>query len=418
MFKRDNVANPPAVILGCNEIGLAVARDLAAHGVAATMIHCDSGKPPAAYSRFARFCNAPAIEDETALVAWLTAFAERAGVTPVLVPAQDQAVLFIHAQRAQLAQSFKCYLWDADVLAQIGSKVALGEVAERYGLPVPRTAAPQSRVDIRQISEKLRFPCIVKPEFTNLWWSDAARELGLSKKAIEVNSPEELLGVYERSERVGARVVVQEKVVGPDSNHMSSVTFVHPSGDFTGEMVARKLRLYPARFGVGSYVEACDTEDAIRVGRDILTRLGYRGYASVQLKRDERDGRLYMFEINTRFSLLIGLPIGAGLSFPYYYYRAALGLDYQVGTLRVGHSWMSAGRDFRSMQVYARERTWTWTQWLWQLMRCKSFALFRLDDPMPAIMSSAQCFRAAVASRLTSRRWESQRFSSRGKTPT
>jgi hypothetical protein len=86
--------------------------------------------------------------------------------------------------------------------------------------------------------------------------------------------------------------------------------------------------------------------------------------------------------------------------------------------LRVGHSWMSAGRDFRSMQVYARERTWTWTQWLRQLLRCKSFAMFRLDDPMPAVMSSAQSFRAAAASRLTSRRSESQVFPSRGKTPT
>ena len=418
MFNRGTVANPPAVILGANEMGLAVARDLASRRVPVTMVHCDSGKPPAAYSRFVRFCNAPNIENEAALVEWLTAFARNAGATPVLVPAQDQAVLFVHAQRAALAQSYRFYLWDADVLAQLGSKIGLGAVAERYGLPVPRTLAPRSRPEIEQLGGKLRFPCIVKPDVTNLWWTDSARELGLNKKAIEVSSLAELLSVYDRSERVGARVVVQEKVVGPDSNHMSYITFVRPSGDFTGEMVARKLRVYPARFGVGSYAEATETADAMRVGRDILTRLGYRGYASVQLKRDERDGQLYMFEINLRFSLLIELAIGAGLSFPYYYYRTALGLRYAVPALRVGHRWMAVGRDFRSMRVHVAEGTWTWTQWLSQLLRCGSFPMFRVDDPMPAVMSVAQWLRAAVAGRLTKHRGEPRRFVSRGKTPT
>jgi predicted ATP-grasp superfamily ATP-dependent carboligase len=257
----------------------------------------------------------------------------------------------------------------------------------------------------------------VKPEFTNLWWTDSARELGLNKKAIEVASQSELLNVHDRSERIGANIVVQEKIVGPDSNHMSYVGFVLPSGGVSGEMIARKLRVYPARFGVGSYAESAIVDDAMRVGRDVLRRLGYRGFASVQFKRDERDGQLYLIEINLRLPLLVGLAIGAGLSFPYYYYRTALGMGYEAPTLRLGRRWMSLGRDFRAMRTYAREGTWAWRQWLAQLLRCRSFALFRLDDPLPAIVSIVQWLRMALAARLSGRGAQPRGTLVRGKLP-
>ena len=399
-------------------MGLAVARDLARHGVPVTVVHCGAGKPPAAYSRLVRFCNAPDIEHEAAVVDWLRELARGTHTMPVLVPAQDQAVLFVHRRRAELAQCYKFYVWDSDVLMELGSKVGLRRIAEHYELPMPRTFSPRSRAEVEQLGGQFHFPCIVKPEFTNSWWTDAARKLGLSKKAIEVASLPELLSVHDRSERVGATVVVQEKVVGPDANHMSYLTFVAPDGSFSGEMIARKLRVYPVRFGVGSYAESAITEDAMRQGRAVLERLGYRGFASVQFKRDERDGRLYLLEINLRFPLLIALALRAGLRFPYYYYRTSLGRDYAIGRPRVGLRWMSVGRDFRSLRVQVREGTCTWPQWVGQLLCCNSFPLFSLRDPMPAVASVVQWLRIVCGTRRA--RWGSvrlQRFASRGKTP-
>jgi predicted ATP-grasp superfamily ATP-dependent carboligase len=417
--KSGQTADPPAVVLGANEMGLAVARDLARHGVRVTLVQCGAGKPPAAHSRFVRFCNAPDIEHEAAVVDWLQELAHGTQTMPVLVPAQDQAVLFIHRHRAALAQRYRFYVWDADVLMELGSKVGLRRVAERYGLPMPRTFSPRSRAEIEQLGGELQFPCIVKPEFTNSWWTHAARQHGLGKKAIEVASLPELLDVHERSERVGATVVVQEKVVGPDANHMSFVTFVAPDGSFSGEMIARKLRVYPVRFGVGSYAESAVIEDATLHGRAILQRLGYRGFASVQFKRDERSGRLYLLEINLRFPLLLALALRAGLSFPYYYYRTSLGRDYAIGKLRVGVRWMSMGRDFRSVRSHVREGTCSWPRWVGELLRCNSFPLFTLRDPMPALASIVQWLRM-LSDRWRDRRGSSrlQRFESRGKTPT
>ncbi len=273
-------------------MGLGAARDLARRGVPITLVHCGAGRPPAGRSRLVRFRNAPDIEHTAAVVEWLCELARGAPVKPVLVPAQDHAVLLIQGARAKLAQHFHFYLWDSELLTQLASKTGLGRIAERYGLPAPRTASPRSRAEAEELCSRLRLPFIVKPEFTNSWWTETARSLGLGEKAIEVANTEELLSVYDRSQHVGAKIVVQEKIVGPDSNHMSYLTFVAPDGTFSGEMIARKLRVYPVRFGVASYAESATTDDAMRIGKDILHRLGYRGFASVQMKRDERDGRL------------------------------------------------------------------------------------------------------------------------------
>jgi predicted ATP-grasp superfamily ATP-dependent carboligase len=378
------------VLLGSTEPALAAARDLARRGVRVIAVHFGEGRPPMASSRWLELKNAPPLEAELAVVAWLRELAAELGGKPVLLPTLDRTVALLHRRRAELADCYRFYVWESPLLAELGSKVGLGRVAERYGLPVPRTVSPVTRADVLRAAAELRFPCIVKPEFTNAWWTPAAAALGLDRKAIEVASVEQLLGVWARSERLGARVVIQEKIVGPDSEHMSYFVIVAPDGARRGEMVAQKLRVHPPRFGVGCYAVASERADALAVGRDVVERLGYRGFASVQLKRDTRDGKLHLVEINLRLPLLSELAIRAGRSFPFYYYSICLGADFVESPLRVGQAWMSLRRDFSSMRTYAREGTVAWACWCRDLLRRPAFPVFRWDDPAPAIVASWQ----------------------------
>ena len=75
-------------------------------------------------------------------------------VKPVLVPAQDHAVLLIQRARAKLAQHYHFYLWDSELLTQLGSKTDLGRIAERYGLPAPRTVSPRSRAEAEELCSR------------------------------------------------------------------------------------------------------------------------------------------------------------------------------------------------------------------------------------------------------------------------
>jgi predicted ATP-grasp superfamily ATP-dependent carboligase len=394
----------PAVVLGATEPALAAARDLASHGVRVIAVHFGEGRPPAGYSRRLELRNAPPLEDESAVVAWLRALAAQLGGEPVLLPTLDRTVLLVHRRRADLLPCYRFYLWDSPLLTELGSKVGLARVAAQYGLPAPRTVSPVTRADVERAAAELRFPCIVKPEFTNAWWTPAAAALDLDRKAIEVASTEQLLDVCARSERLGARVVIQEKIVGPDCGHMSYLVIVAPDGARRGEIVAQKLRIHPPRFGVASYAVASERADAVAIGREVVERLQFRGFASVQLKRDSRDGRLYLVEINLRLPLLLEVAIRAGRSFPLYYYRICLGQGFVEPPLRIGQAWMSLRRDLSSMRTYAREGNFAWARWCWDWLRQPAFPVFRWDDPAPAIVASWTWLRTTVRALWSPRR--------------
>jgi len=182
---------------------------------------------------------------------------------------------------------------------------------------------------------------------------------------------------------------------------MSYAAFVSREGRITGEMVARKLRIYPIRFGVGCYLEAAMVDDAVRTGREIIQRLSYRGFTSLQFKRDARDGKLYLIEINLRFPIWIGLPIACGLDFAWYYYQTCLDRHYDVPhDLRLGTKWIDVRKDLQSMRAYAREGTWTWRQWIATLLGRPVLAFFRWNDPLPALVGLARWINGVVGLRL------------------
>jgi len=388
---RSTEAGPPVVIFGATEMALAAARSLARRGVRVCAVHFAPKKPVAAYSRCLTFVQGPDLDRDEVVLDFLLTFGRRFRDRPVLMPAQDHAVLFMHRHRVALREQYRLYVWESDVLAESGSKCGLRGVAERYQLPVPKTVAPRNRDDLEEGIRQLTFPCIVKPEFTMQWWNPAAQALGLSKKAIRVDNDEELRELYGRTEKLGSRVVIQQMVVGPDDGHMSYTAFVSPQGQIVAEMVAQKLRIHPPRFGVGCYLEAVAIDDARRVGREIIERLGFRGFTSLQFKRDERDGRLYLIEINLRFPIWIGLPIACGVDYPWYYYETCLGRSVVTPDhVRLGTRWIDFHKDVQSMRVYAREGTWTWGRWIRGLLCRPVPILFRWSDPMPAVMSMAE----------------------------
>jgi predicted ATP-grasp superfamily ATP-dependent carboligase len=231
---------------------------------------------------------------------------------------------------------------------------------------------------------------VIKPDFPDLWCTSKARACNVfGEKAVPVWSASELSSTYESLVQVDPRLIVQQMVVGPDANHLEFPTIVDPDGDNQTEFVARKLRLAPAHFGMGCYVESIRCDEVVETARGILRVLGYRGVAMVQFKRDERDGKLYLLEINPRFTVWTSLPVACGVDLPYYYYRASLGEPFSPPTSHaIGKTWWDPVADVVAMKAYFGDGTWNWWRWLITILRRSTNAYFTWDDPMPGLTAA------------------------------
>lgn len=388
---------PVAVVMGLTAPGLALARSLGRAGVDVIGVST-AEDPPAAHSRLFGFRRAPSIGDPARLLGFYLALADELRRPIVLLPTGDQSVRFISAHRQELDPHFRYLLPTAEELDRITSKRRFSQLATEAGLPLPRTVLPAGREELEKVSQTLRFPCIVKPEFTDLWRTHAAREAGLGKtKAVPAADALELLARYEELALVDSALVVQEMVVGPDENHLDYHALVDQTGQLLAEFAGRKLRLTPPHFGAGSYVESIDAREVATEGRLVLERLGFRGMANMNFKRDERDGRLFLLELNPRFSNWTGLDISCGVDFAYLYFMACAGEGCEApAPYRLGKRWVDFTADRESMKVYAHEGLWTWPAWAWSLARASVWALFAPDDPRPSWVSFRRWLRHDV----------------------
>jgi len=386
-----------AVVMGLTETGLAVARSLGRRGI--KTIGVNPSRSPASFSSFLHYIREP--KEESEKLAFYLGLAKKIGHRAVLLPTGDPNVLFLSRHRDLLGQHFAFFIPSRDTLAAITSKRQLIRTATALDLPLPRSILLKTGKEAESLPPEF-FPCVLKPEFTHLWRSKAAYRAGINKaKAIPAHNKGELLALLDRFTQVDPRILIQQMIVGPDANHLDYHALVEEDGSIRAEFVGQKLRLTPPKLGMGCYVQSIRSEEVVAAGRRVLSRLDYRGLANINFKRDERDGKLYLLEINPRFSFWVGLDVACGIDFPYYYYQLCLEEPYAADSdYPIGKRWLSLRHDLKGMKTYKAKGELTWGQWAASALRPTVGALFACDDPLPALVCAAQSVTRPFENRL------------------
>src|SRR5581483_8171351 len=237
----------PAVVLGLFDTGLAALRSLGRLGIRVQGYDSDP-RQPGFWSRYGRSLRCPdPLAEADALLRLLLDESERLGRPAVLFPASDAFVLFLARHHARLAGPYLFTIPSGELLEALLDKRRQYALAERSGIPYPRTFTPESRDEVRQIAPTLPYPVIVKPHFPHLW---QARFGGLVK-GLRADDPRQLCDRYEQVFAHGLGALTQEIIPGPNPNHFLVDLYISAAGQPLATFVARKLRQYPTEFGVG-----------------------------------------------------------------------------------------------------------------------------------------------------------------------
>ncbi len=332
---RPNVANIPAVVLSgnlgeptgkwsINEAALALTRSLGRRGVQVFRFHPDRSLTDLT-SRYATHVRCPNLyDDPSGLVASLTSFADGCGTRPVLYPASDGAAQFIADHEEALKEHFRLSSPNATRIARTQNKRELIELAGRSGIPVPQTHFPTEASELPGIAARLSYPVIVKPLYSPDWKRPAVTSVFGRVKALEITEPQQLIEQCGALISLNSTIMVQEIVPGPDENLITFLGYVGHDGEVLAGCVRKKIRQFPPGYGYVSMTESVEDPEVFALAMRLFRSLDYRGIGCAEFKRDPRDGKPKLIEINTRAVRSSMLAIGAGVDFPWIAYQDCL----------------------------------------------------------------------------------------------
>lgn len=370
----------PAVVFGLLWAGLALARSLGRRGIDVTGI----ASGPHEFGLRSRYLRRRVVGPDDAAV--LAALRRSAADGPVvLFPERDAHIAFCLEHWDEVRSLAAVPLPDDPaVVRRLRRKEHLAGLAAAAGVAVPRTAYPESEEAV--LSLDLRPPVLVKPvegqEFASVF----------GHKLLVADDLEAAARAWRTAREGGFETVVQELIPEAEDKVYSLFTYIGRAGEPLANVVGRKVRAGPPRFGTAAVFELGEDPRVLETGLRLLRRAGYRGFAQVELALDVRDGDLKLLEVNTRPPQWGGIAMTRHFDVARIAYDDLSGRDVAPAPTfdEEGVAWIYLAKDLWSSLELARRRELGARAFAAPYVRPKKVrAIFAADDPLPGLASLA-----------------------------
>ena len=388
---------PGALVLGSDYKALGIVRSLGRHGIPVWVIQDDHAL--ASYSRYCgRTLSWPAAA-EAERVAYLLELSERHAVGGwTIFPTDDETAALLARNRRALAERYLLTVPRWEVLRWAYDKRLTYRLAADLDIDHPRTHYPQNAEDLRSLD--IRYPAILKPAVR----ADLNRFT--MSKAWRVEDPADLAARYAEASGLidPSLIMVQDLIEGGGACQLSYAALCR-EGRPVASVVARRTRQWPMDFGRAStYVETIEAPDVEDIATRLLAAIGYDGIVEVEFKRDSRDGRLKLLDINPRVWGWHTLGGRAGVDFPYLLWRMTTGASLVETRGRSGVRWVRALTDLPTVLGEIRAGRLSVGAYLSSLRGPIEFAILAADDPVPALVELPAALYLAWRRRTGARR--------------
>jgi predicted ATP-grasp superfamily ATP-dependent carboligase len=311
LLGRIGAMSLPAAVVDVGWVnGLAAIRSLGRAGIRVLAV---DHRPSALgfRSRYAEpFVCADAHADPTRFVASIRALGE-----VVVFPTHDGQLNLIaqHLGDLQVHAPFP----DWEILERVQSKREQLDRAVAAGVDVPETRYPRSVAEARAAAEELGLPVVLKPE------DHVGFKYRFRRQSFRCETLDEVGDAYARAEEFGP--MVQELIPGGDDTLYTVGSYLARDGRVLGVFSGRKLRQTPPVIGTCRVGEAVWVQDAVDAALRLLAAFEYVGLSQVEFKRDPRDGKFKLMEINPRLWQWHSLAAACGVDLPRIAYADLVG---------------------------------------------------------------------------------------------
>ncbi|HVI09865.1 MAG TPA: hypothetical protein VND65_16380 [Candidatus Binatia bacterium] len=376
---------PPVIVLNTYYSGLGIARDLAGHGVRVVGLSADRS----VYGNFSRFCEvrlSPNSQEEPERLAEMLLDLSRELKDAVIFPTRDADVLFLDRFRSELTPHYHLAVPSHSCLMRVMDKYALTQSAQAADVPAPRTTMISSYEHLRNVEDQVGFPCVLKPVFAVNWRGSAAWNQVGARKAIRINSFEDLQREYATVSPVDPDVLVQEWIAGSAEHIVVLGGYFDRNSDLVDFFTARKLIQSPDDFGTGCVVESDNIPEIVTLSRRLGRELKYQGMAEIEYKYDQKSASFQLIEINTRHWDWHRLGSCSAINLTWTAYTSAIGRSEPREHRTIVRAKWIAEDAFFSYLLRALYRKKIRPREIWRkLSGPRIYGIFAWNDPVPAL---------------------------------
>jgi predicted ATP-grasp superfamily ATP-dependent carboligase len=371
----------PVLILGGKENALSVTRHLGRLGITVRV----SG-PPSCWALYSRHCTeafrVPSGETQASYWRRLLLGNDRKLDGHILLAMSDDAIEFIIANRGQLLTRYTLDEADAGLQHDFLDKLRTLELADAAGIDAPRHWKITGEKDLAAICGKVIFPAAIKPLRSHTFIKIFGQKLFVVSDSFE-ELREKVRLAWER----GLEVFVVEMIPGPDTALSSYYTYRLAGGFKLFHFTKSVIRRWPVNHGNACYHKTGWLPETAAAGEKFFDAVGLRGLGNIEFKRDSRDGKLKIIEVNARFTAAQELVRRAGLPIDLMVYCHLTGQNLPAirHTFRELRYWYPL-RDFLSFLELRKRHELNFLDWLRSFApTAHVFPLASLEDPAPML---------------------------------
>jgi len=247
-------------------------------------------------SFFSRYCNkkliCPDPRNEEEFIQFLIEYLSKESID-VLIPIGYTTTVTISKHKKELLSYVKIPIANYESMQIASNKEKTMQLADSLNIPTP--------IEYYSIDSVEIFPVVVK----GLYESGHVRYINSPDELRTINFNEYLIQEYIPGEGYGFYALF--------NNGIEKAVFMH-----------KRLREYPISGGASTCAKSVYNEELKRLGLALLRQLHWHGVAMVEFKKDSRDGKFKLMEINPKFWGSLDLSIAAGIDFPVFLVNMAL----------------------------------------------------------------------------------------------
>ncbi len=386
---------PIGVVFNSQVNGLGIIRSLSEKKI--PVLALDSN--PRAIGLFSKYCKGIVCpnpkEDELKFIDFLIDIGKKLKYKGVLFLTDDVGLVTVSKWQIKLEKYYYFPMSKWDIIQNCISKEKMYQIAMRNNIPIPQTLFPKSMSELSEASKKIPYPFIIKPVAP---WK-FKKTYKIEKVEREEDLEKWLINNEDIFDNEDITISIQEIIPGQPSNLYTFTSYSNRESDIVGFSVIRKIIQSPYDFGTILSGEVAYEPEVIKLGTKVIKEFNYYGLSNTEFKKDSRDGKFKLMEINPRSGLSIYYTTKTGINLPFLAYSEAVGNNGEYDnyaypiTGEYGAIWVKFPICFYplvkkvSNDPFRRE---SWLLLLYQirllLVRKKIFAVGSLKDPLPKII--------------------------------